>query len=129
ELLALGYNPKNILQTSQLRVTMLMGNLEHTLWFLREIAGLDWFFDRDGKRRTKQWPRAQDKLVYLMSLADELVANHRKIFDATVVLDAIDSLEKHINQWSTRTPKVFRYRISETLNKLQELRGEYPKEE
>lgn len=120
---ALGYNPQEILHTSQLRIAMLSGSLEHTLWILREIAGLDWFFERDAKRKRKDWPKAQDKLDYLMKLADELVMNHNRVFDPTQVLDAIDSLEIHINQWQSKTSKTFKQRVDGTLAKLESLRA------
>lgn len=129
EIAALGDNPQRILNSSKLRTYMLSGKLEHTPWFLREIAGLDWFFERDAKRSRKQWPKPQDKLVYLMSLADELAMNHTKVLDAALMLDAIDSLEKHINSFFQRAPKVFRFRVTETLAKLQALRAEYTKQE
>ncbi len=128
EISALGGDPQAILQTSKLRTAMLSGKLEQTPWILREIAGLDWFFERDSKRSRKQWPKPQDKLVYLMSLSDELAMNHAKIFDTMLVRDAIDTLEKHINYLLDRAPKTFRARVSETIAKLQKLRVEYNKE-
>lgn len=120
---ALGYNPQDILRTSKLRIAMLSGSLEHTLWILREIAGLDWFFERDAKRKRKDWPKSQDKLEYLMSLADELVVNHTKVFDPTLVVDAIDSLENHINQWQTKVSKTAKQSAEITLAKLNALRA------
>lgn len=129
EIAALGDNPQRILNSSKLRTYMLSGKLEHTPWFLREIAGLDWFFERDAKRSRKQWPKPQDKLVYLMSLADELVMNHTKVLDATLVIDGIDSLEKHITSFLQRAPKTFKFRVSESLAKLQVLRADYTKQE
>lgn len=128
EISALGDDPQRILNNSKLRTYMLWGKLQHTPWFLREIAGLDWFFERDAKRSRKQWPKPQDKLVYLMSLTDELIMNHTKVIDITLVLDAIDSLEKHINSFFQRAPKNFKFRVSETLAKLESLRVEYTKQ-
>jgi hypothetical protein len=125
---ALGYDPQDILHTSKLRIAMLSGSLEHTLWVLREIAGLDWFFERDAKRKRKDWPKPQDKLDYLMKLADELVMNHTKVFDPTQVLDAVDSLENHINMLSEKAPRIFKQRLDGTLEKLESLRNEYTKE-
>ncbi len=129
EIAALGDDPQRILSSSKLRTYMLSGKLEHTPWFLREIAGLDWFFERDAKRSRKQWPKPQDKLVYLMSLADELAMNHTKVLDAALMLDAIDSLEKHINSFLQRAPKTFKFRVTETLAKLNALRADYTKQE
>ena len=125
EIAALGDDPQTILHSSKLRTYMLLGKLEHTPWFLREIAGLDWFFERDAKKSRKRWPKPHDKLVYLMSLADELAMNHAKVLDTALTLDAIDSLEKHINNFFHRAPKVFKYRVSEALSKLDTLRAEY----
>lgn len=125
----LGYDPQDILHTSKLRIAMLSGSLEHTLWVLREIAGLDWFFERDAKRKRKDWPKIQDKLDYLMKLADELVMNHTKVFDPTLVLDAIDSLENHINVLSEKAPRVFKFRVADVIAKLGSLRTEYVKED
>jgi hypothetical protein len=121
----LGDDPQYILNTSKLRTYMLSGKLEHTPWFLREIAGLDWFFEYDSKRssRNRKWPKPQDKLVYIMSLADELAMNHKKVFDGTLVLDAIDTLEKHIDMWLQYTSKSFRPRVEGTLEKLNTLRA------
>lgn len=128
EISALGDNPQALLQTSKLRTVMLSGGLEQTPWFLREIAGLDWFFERDSKRTRKKWPRPQDKLVYIMTLADDLVMNHNKVFDATLVRDAVDTLEKHINYLLERAPKTFKSRVIDILLKLQKLREGYVKE-
>lgn len=124
----LGGNPQAILQNSRLRTIMLSGGLEQTPWFLREIAGLDWFFERDAKRTRKKWPRPQDKLVYVMTLADALVLNYNKVFDATLVHDAVDTLEKHINMLLERAPKTFKVRVSDIIAKLQKLRDEYAKQ-
>jgi hypothetical protein len=126
---ALGYDPQDILHTSKLRIAMLSGSLEHTLWVLREIAGLDWFFERDAKRKRKDWPKPQDKLDYLMKLADELVMNHTKVFDPAQVLDAVESLENHINALSEKAPRVFKFRVADIMAKLESLRAEYTKEE
>jgi hypothetical protein len=125
----LGYDPQDILHTSKLRIAMLSGSLEHTLWVLREIAGLDWFFERDAKRKRKDWPKPQDKLDYLMKLADELVMNHTKVFDPAQVLDAVDSLENHINALAEKAPRMFKQRVDGTLEKLESLRNEYAKED
>jgi hypothetical protein len=130
EIAEMGDDPQRILNTSKLRTYMLSGRLEHTPWFLREIAGLDWFFEYDSKRssRNKKWPKPQDKVVYIMSLADELVMNHKKVFDTIMVLDAIDSLEKHIDRWLQQASKTFKPRVDGTLEKLRTLRAEYTKE-
>jgi hypothetical protein len=127
----LGDDPQYILNTSKLRTYMLSGKLEHTPWFLREIAALDWFFEYDSKRssRNRKWPKPQDKLVYIMSLADELLMNHAKVFDGTLVLDAVDTLEKHINMWPQHVSKSFRPRVDSTLEKLHTLRAQYANEE
>lgn len=125
---ALGYDPQVILKSSKLRTAMLSGSLEHTLWPLREIAGLDWFFERDSKRKRKEWSKPQDKLTYLMSLADELVLNHAKVFDPALIIDAIDALENHITQWQARASKTFKQRVDATHAKLEALRAEYAKE-
>ncbi len=121
---ALGDNPQVVLETSQLRTTMLAGKLEQTPWILREIAGLDWFFERDSKRsRSKQWPKLHNKLAYLISLSDELTKHHAKVFDTLLIRDAVDTLEKHIKQLAPRISKDTR--LTEALTKLQKLRSKY----
>jgi|GEM_PF-6022242 len=121
-LIALGYDPRMVLKTSALRVYMLEGKLQQTLWFLREIAGLDWFFERDAKRsrKNKKWPELQDKLDYLVSLANHLELNLKKVFDTTVLLDAIDSLQRHVESLITdSSSKRFKMRAEELLERLK----------
>jgi hypothetical protein len=97
QLYALGYDPKTILHCSTLRIAMLQGKLEQTPLFLREVAGLDWFFEWDARRKHKKWPKLEDKLKYISYLIDQIDHNKNKLFDAALIRNAIDSLEKSLN--------------------------------
>lgn len=97
ELYALGYDPKTILHSSALRIAMLEGKLEQTPLFLREVAGLDWFFEWDARRKHKKWPKLEDKLKYISYLSDQIDRNKNKLFDTALIRNAVDSLEKSLN--------------------------------
>lgn len=124
DLSAMGYNPQEILHSSALRTAMLMGTLEQTPWFLREIAGLDWFFERDARRTRKKWPKAQDKLAYVISLVDQLERNYSKVFDQTLIREAIDALEKHSMILSSASSKTLKTRFADILARLDKIRTE-----
>lgn len=121
----LGYNPQEILGTTALRTSMLAGKLEQTPWFLREIAGLDWFFERDSKRsrKHKQWPLLQDKMTYLLSLADQLERNHMRIIDKSMIRDALDSLIMRITLLNPKLPESMQLKAQEVLARLEALRA------
>jgi hypothetical protein len=121
----LGYDPQKILGITALRTAMLAGNLEHTPWFLREIAGLDWFFERDSKRSRKYmtWPHFEDKMNYLLSLAVPLEASHMHIIDKNMIRDAIDSLKMRITTLIDKVPEVVQSKARDTLERLETLRS------
>ena len=124
ELKALGENPQRILKTTGLREKMLSGELERTAWFMREIAGLDWFFSNDAKKQKnkRQWPTRKDWVQHLTNLADQVVRNHRRVEDAQMLEDAINDMTNRLEKHKNRMNAVFKRQINNTLKRLKDIK-------
>jgi hypothetical protein len=119
ELKALGDDPQKILKVTGLRDKMLSGQLEKIPWFLREIAGLDWFFQQDAKRTKPQWPQPKDKVLYLAGLVDQIERNHARTNDLQMLSEAIDSVSSRLMQLQNSVTKIFQRTINQALDKLK----------
>lgn len=121
ELKALGDDPQKILRVTGLREKMLSGGLERRPWFIREIAGLDWFFEQDVKKAKKQWPKELDKVQYLIGLADQLDRNHKRA-DLDDVADATRALLTELAARKALVSRVFQRQVDQAVRKLNEVR-------
>jgi len=118
ELKSLGENPQKILKTTGLREKMLSGELERLPWFIREIAALDFSFERDAKATVQKWPAATDKALYIIGLIDQLERNHQRVEDKVILKDSINNVRDKLGQLAEHVPGVFKRQISTALTKL-----------
>lgn len=121
ELKALGDDPQKILKTTGLREKMLSGELERMPWFIREIAALDFLFEKDTKEKLKKWPTAKDKALYIISLVDQLDRNHQKVEDKAILKEAINNVRGKLNELTEYVPAVFKRQITIALAKLDKI--------
>jgi hypothetical protein len=116
-----GEKIQDILKITNLREKMLSGELEKIPWFIREIAGLTWFFEQDAKQsqEKQQWPRPQDKVLYLASLVDQIERNHNRVTDLTTLKNAIDELRTRLSNLQNSVSNVMKRTIKQSLEKLR----------
>jgi hypothetical protein len=119
----MGYSPQRILSTSHLRERMLTDGFGHGTvpWFIREIAGLNWFFEQDSKKIRKQWPHFKDRLAYLISLAEQLEQKHHSITDSDILQEAIETLMRRIQELTIMVPRLSHKQATEAMERLREL--------
>lgn len=139
ELESLGENPQIILQTTGLRQKLLEGKLEKTPWFVKEIEGLDWFFEQDAQQASfnaermtsglqplgptqPQWPKPKDKALYIVSLVDQIERNYQRI-ETEDLATIIETCQEYLISFLPDIPNVFKRTVQEALNKLEKVRN------
>ncbi len=124
ELKALGENPQKILKKTGLREKMLSGELQRLPWFMQEIAGLDFFFQRDAVAPAKQqkWPKPKDKALYLISLVDQIDRNQNRVEDDKMLKEAIKTLDDKLEDLKDNVPGVFKMQIKMARRKLDDVK-------
>jgi hypothetical protein len=112
---------QDILKISGLREKMLSGELERIPWFMKEIAGLDWFFERDANRKQseKLWPQPKDKVQYLGNLTDQIERNHSRVSDTVMLHEAIDELGGRLSGLRDSVSNIMKRSIDQALEKLR----------
>jgi hypothetical protein len=135
ELESLGENPQLILHTTDLRQKFLEGHLEKSPWFVKEIGALDWLFEQDAKEEifnqnqlkyihsvTTQWPKLQDKALYVISLVEQIERNHQRV-ETDDLAAIIQTCQEYLISFLPDMSNVFKRTIQEALNKLEKVRN------
>jgi hypothetical protein len=112
------------LKITLLREKMLMGELKDIPWFIREIAALAWTFEQDARQdqNKQKWPRAQDKVIYLIALVDQIERNQHRVTEAqdiTILKNAIDELGIRLLNLRGTVSNVMKRSIDQALEKLR----------
>ena len=108
-----------ILQVTPLRSRMIQGSIANLLWFSREIAALDWFFELDGAQQESSWQTTEQKARYLIGLVGQVERNYKRITNRQELDDIITILRSHLNHiYNQAAPSVIRHAIENSLAKL-----------
>jgi len=91
ELKSLGENPQHILTKTKYGEMMKDGSLDKMPWWLGAVEGLDFFFKINEKlvkdyklSGVKElYKTADDKVVYIMARASDIINNHKNLIPAT----------------------------------------------
>lgn len=107
-----------ILQVTPLRARMIEGKIANLLWFSREIAALDWFFEWDGQQHESSWPTVQQKALYLVGLVGQVERNYKRIANRQELNDIITILRSHLSLLSDQSPSVIKRALDNSAAKL-----------
>jgi hypothetical protein len=105
---------QNMLQMTGLRAKMLAGELEKVPWFIRQIAGLDWFLENDP---------TLNNVWYLISLVDQIDRNNARVEDPEMLLEAINDLGTRLVTWQPKSTKILQRSINQALDKLMAVKN------
>ena len=123
ELRSLGINPQRVLRDTGLRIKMLESKLEKVPWFIKEIAGLSYFLEKDAllPQDQKKWPTLNDRAQYLVYLSSELCAYQERVEDETDRLEAIEILLGEFEQIQEFLSPVFRDQIEQAKTRIEDI--------